>query len=128
MSDAAASEDTVDLTVPLDTRFAATVRLVAASLGADLGFDVDDLDDLRLGVSEVFTLLAEHQPEGRAHISLTPGDGRLTVRMRSDPASGPLHLDVISRNILDTALDGFEENTDGSVTLVKRLRAGSTNT
>ncbi len=127
MSDAADPDDTVDLTVPLDTRFAATVRLIAASLGADLGFDVDDLDDLRLGVSEVFTLLAESRPDGRAHISLTPGEGRLTLRMTSDPVSGPLKLDVISRNILDTALDLFAQNDDGSITLVKRVPATAPN-
>ena len=46
---------TVRLQVPSRDEFASTVRVVVASIGADAGFSVDDIDDLRLAVSEVFS-------------------------------------------------------------------------
>jgi hypothetical protein len=56
----------VELTVPLGTRHAMTVRTVVASVAADIGLNVDDIDDLRLAVSEVFTILVEgaRAPDG----------------------------------------------------------------
>ena len=40
-------------------RHASTVRVVAASLGADAGLTVDEIEDLRLGVNEAVSVLAD---------------------------------------------------------------------
>ena len=58
----------VDVTVPLRPEYASIVRLVTASLGADAGFTVDDIDDLRLAMSEVFSALVDASA-GRLRIS-----------------------------------------------------------
>ena len=63
----------VDVTVPLRPEFASIVRLIAASLGADAGFSVDDIDDLRLALSEVFAALVDgdrSRPDSRVTIAL----------------------------------------------------------
>ena len=54
-----ADGDHFEVIVPLRTRYASTVRMIAASLGAEAGFTVDEIDDLRLALDEVFSLLAE---------------------------------------------------------------------
>ena len=54
-----ADDDHFDVIVPLRTRYASTIRMIAASLGAEAGFTVDEIDDLRLALDEVFSLLAE---------------------------------------------------------------------
>jgi hypothetical protein len=47
----------VEVSVPLRTGFIATLRTVAASLGADAGFSIDEIDDLRLAISEIVSSL-----------------------------------------------------------------------
>ena len=49
----------VRLSLPASPRFLAAARVVAASLGAESGLSVDDLEDLRLGVNELVSLLVE---------------------------------------------------------------------
>ena len=48
---------TVEVRVPADVAFVATLRLVAASLGARCELTVDDIEDLRLAVDEACALL-----------------------------------------------------------------------
>ena len=55
----------VDIDLPLSPRHASTVRAVAASVGADVGLSVDQIDDLRLGVNEAIAILTDVDvPEG----------------------------------------------------------------
>jgi len=49
----------VRLSLPASPRFLAAARVVATSLGAESGLSVDDLEDLRLGVNELVSLLVE---------------------------------------------------------------------
>ena len=53
------SPEFVELDLPLAHRHASTVRVVAASLGADAGLTVDEIEDLRLGVNEAVSVLAD---------------------------------------------------------------------
>jgi serine/threonine-protein kinase RsbW len=119
---ASPANDTVDVTLPLRARHASVLRTIAATLGADVGFSVDEIDDLRLGLSEVFTILVD---------GAGTDDDRVTVRFRLDddavtvtaePAIGsgqPVEIDPLAASILDSVLDGFEITADG-ITLVKR--------
>ena len=73
----------VDVTVPLRAEFASIVRLIAASLGADAGFTVDDIDDLRLALSEVFSSLVDTvTAEGRDSDPRVVGE---VLRLRITP-------------------------------------------
>src|SRR5262245_36814304 len=49
----------IELDLPLQHRHASTVRIVAASLGAEAGLTVDEIEDLRLGVNEAVSVLAD---------------------------------------------------------------------
>ena len=80
----------VELSVPLGARHAMTVRTVVASVAADIGMNVDEIDDLRLAVSEVFTILVEAArdasggPTAAARCSLVVE----VVEVVADPADG----------------------------------------
>ncbi|MGH9138822.1 MAG: hypothetical protein ACRD0G_17565 [Acidimicrobiales bacterium] len=52
-------EGPVELVLPADSRLVRLVRLMASGLASTVGFDVDDLDDLRIGVDEVLATLLE---------------------------------------------------------------------
>src|SRR5215207_7661688 len=61
-----APTDVVEVILPLEHRHASTVRVIAAALGADAGFDVDEIDDLRLGVDEAVAAIVAASPDHSA--------------------------------------------------------------
>lgn len=111
--------DRVDITVPLDTRFTATLRVLSASLAADAGFTVDEIDDLRLAISEVFSMMAAEHPKGRLTASFVADGDVITVELTGEESSSRLQPDELARNILHAVVDScrFEAR---SVVLSKR--------
>ena len=51
--------ESITLDLPLMAQRVSTVRAVAASLAADCGFNIDDIDDLRLGINEAVTIMTD---------------------------------------------------------------------
>lgn len=103
----------VDITVPATSEHLRILRLVSASLAASIGLDVDRLDDLRIAVDELCSLLIEHAPAGaRLRLTLCGEGGQLVAEgaLREDtPAAA---IDPVSQLILD-GLD-IEWNSDGT--------------
>jgi len=129
-------EHLVELVVPADVRFVAPVRLVAASLASDLGFSIDDLDELRIAIDEALTaVLARRRtsPTGttgtvRVTFTLDAGGsgtpGRLHVEGALDPPTnvdgdGAVPVDPLVLHIIAAVTDGYELET-GRFALVKR--------
>lgn len=120
--------DHVEIDVPLASRYASTVRAVAASVGAELGFSVDDIDDLRLGVNEAVAILSDVDDPGgaRLHLRFEAEDGSVTVRCSRRGIVDPVdadHIDVLARRILDAVVDEYSVDGAGQITVVKRLGA-----
>jgi len=116
------SADRIDVSVPLRTANLATLRTIAASLGADAGFSIDEIDDVRLGLSEVLSALADGADDGepeRVTASFVVSPGELAIVVRSDRARGGVELDELAAGILSSVVDRFETAGD-QVTLVKR--------
>ena len=44
--------DTINLTIPPKTIYLKSMRLLAASLASDMGFDIEEVEDIRVVVSE----------------------------------------------------------------------------
>lgn len=104
--------------MPLRPEYASTIRTVAAALGADAGFSIDELDDVRLALSEVFSALVDDAHGDRAHVSFVVGDGSARIEVRTDGASGGVELDDLALGILRSVTDSFEV-VGGAVVLVK---------
>jgi hypothetical protein len=113
--------DRIDVIVPVRTEFASTVRTVAASLGADAGFSIDEIDDFRLGLSEVFAAFAEspEASEGRLRVSFHAADGRLTASAALENGASEVHFDDLAAGILRSVVDEFTSGSDG-VRIVKQ--------
>ena len=115
------ADDAIDIDVPLRGAHAATVRLLIASLGADAGFSVDEIDDLKLAVSEVFTLMLEYAEDAgnpRARLTLAITGSTFAIRLSSDSTSGALELDPLAAAILSSVVDEYHIGVD-EVRLVK---------
>jgi serine/threonine-protein kinase RsbW len=102
---------TVTLTLPLDVRHASTARMVAASLAADAGFSVDEIDDLRLGINEVVSVLADDDvtdPSTRLAIEFHVTAGRVDATVSRTDGAGAAELDDLAQRILDAVTDRYE--------------------
>jgi hypothetical protein len=115
----------VELRVPAEYSFASTVRLVASSLAADGNFSVDDVDDLRLAVNEVFASAVVALEQA----SRPTSSGVIKVCYRSLPVGidvevtalpgTPIVLDELAESIIRSAVDDFTVDSR-TVSLYKR--------
>jgi hypothetical protein len=96
----------VQMIVPAQARYVRAVRLVAASLAADLGFDVDELDDIRVAVNELCTLFQPSDGDGSIELELaTDGDGELLVSGRYQGGGAVAEIDWLVAEILAATAD-----------------------
>lgn len=84
--------DVVEISVPADSGYVATLRLTAASLAARCDLTIDEIEDLRLAVDEACALLLPHANGG-------PITGRF------DLAPGLLQVAVGISSAAETAVD-----------------------
>lgn len=105
----------VRLSLPASPRYLAAARVVATSLGAESGLSVDDLEDLRLGVNELVSVLVEFgdQPDDRIELEFESNGSSVTVRgHRTGSWSGPMAVDELTARIVEAVSDHHE--IDGS--------------
>lgn len=135
--------DVVRLSVPASPRHAATARMVAASLAADAGFDVDEIDDLRLAVNEAIAVMTDdlddagdsddtgggdrHEAPARVEIEFRASGSTIEVDLRRTGAAsdiGPDALDELATTILSAVVDRHEI-VDGCFRLTKTAGAAA---
>ena len=117
-------DSVIEIVVPLRTRHAATLRVIVTSLGSDHGLSVDEIDDLKLAVSEVFTLLVDSADDsagdldGRAHVTYTTTHEAITVEIERTGPGTAIELDALASTILSSVVDEHRVTASG-VSLVK---------
>jgi serine/threonine-protein kinase RsbW len=128
-SPSSGASTTIELDLPLHHRHASTVRVVAASLAADAGFTVDEIEDLRLGVNEAVSMLADvdHRSTSDARLRLTfDVTGRaMTVRATRRGVDAALSIDDVddlAMRIVRAVVDEFQVD-EGGVTVTKHAVA-----
>ena len=118
----------VALSVPADPRHLRLARLTVSGFSADLGFSLDEVEEIRLAVSEAAALLVEHAAAGaRLTVHYHDDDGELVVEGRCPADAGsPLAVDPVAEAVLANTVDTFEVDRDGDANrfrLAKRARA-----
>lgn len=80
----------VELRVPADAAFVSVLRTAAAGLAARMDFTIEDIEELRMAVSEASALVLEAADEGA---DLTTcfylGEGRVTAAVAAPAATEP---------------------------------------
>ena len=125
------SSSQVEVTVPLRADYGSILRLIAASLGADAGFSVDDIDDLRLALSEVFSSFVDRGGgaiDARVVVTFDTAGTGLAVSLSAVNGRGEavgavgdhasFELDELATSIIGVAVDEFEF-VGGTARLVK---------
>lgn len=118
----------VELNVPATTDSVMLARLTVAALAAQVGFDIEQIEDLRLAVDELCSSLI--QPDGSVRLLLTfrYDDECLEVTGALDkraPAPVDGETEELSLRILDALVDDHGRSDDGlsSAWLRKRRQA-----
>lgn len=118
-------DGTIELTIPPDPRLLRMVRLVAAGLATTAGFDVDELEDIRIAVDEAVTALLEGGEGAPVPLKFEVSDGRVAMWGETS-ASGtdPLDADRIelSSQILAAVCDEHDLRVDGGSVHVRIVR------
>ena len=120
--------DLVEVRVPADGAYVATLRLSAASLGARCDLTIDDIEDLRLAVDEACALLLPHaSADSTLNASFQLSAGRLSVAA-SVAASADADVDRsgFAWTVLGALVSSVDVEHDAgrlSITVTKRREA-----
>jgi anti-sigma regulatory factor (Ser/Thr protein kinase) len=103
----------VRLEVPPAPQYLSAARLVAGAMAADAGLTVDDLEDLRLGVDELLSVLiagvGEVGADGvRIALEYVVDEGTITVRGAVDGVAVNATPDALTARILAAVADHYE--------------------
>ncbi len=101
------TDGAIELRVPARFASASTVRLVAAALAADAGFTVEDVEDVRLAINEVFTcaVAGNGDREGTVVVRCDVRTSELVVELSVADGVAPIELDDLAGSILRSAVD-----------------------
>ncbi len=109
-----APDDAVRLSFPARPGFLRLSRMNVTTFGSDLGFTVDELDDLRLAVDEaVHWLLRDENPADTVLLELRERDQGVELRAtRSGAALPDQPVGDLIHAILGATVDGYEIEGD----------------
>ena len=114
----------IDLVVPADSRHLRLARLAASGVGADSGFSVDDVEELRLATGEASALLIDQAgPSARLALRFVATGASVVVEGRCVGDGTEIDVDPIAMAVLANTVDSFEvvtEDGEHRFRLVKR--------
>jgi hypothetical protein len=105
------ASDEVLLVVPASPEFLRLARVTAAGLAGRLGFNYDEVEDLRLAIDELcFGLTGPTGRPGTVELRYVLGDGSLVVEGQGHFVDdmGPVALTELSRVILGALVDDHQ--------------------
>jgi anti-sigma regulatory factor (Ser/Thr protein kinase) len=105
----------VDVDFPADARFLVMARVTVAALAAELGFDLEAIDDLRIAADELCVALLPEAADDSSRIHLRAVlDGSAILVEGAIDRDGPdvprevASLDELSRSILEVIVDSYQ--------------------
>jgi hypothetical protein len=105
-SDPTASDE-IRITMPAAARFARVARLALTGLASRNGFTYDEVEDVRIAVGELFSILADGAPPGaRITLRCQMEDGFLEVAAEALPSRSLVPVGELSRQILSAVTAG----------------------
>jgi serine/threonine-protein kinase RsbW len=118
---------TVTLVVPAAADYVRLARLASADAGSRAGLDYEEIDDLRIAVTELCHLLIGDGARGEMSLEFRTDDGSVAVLGRSEHPGKPL-TNEFSELILAKVVDAHTVRDEGrarSFELTKRRRGSA---
>jgi serine/threonine-protein kinase RsbW len=105
-------EDVVRLSVPAALEFVRVVRLTGSGVASRLGFDVEEIENLRVALDELASMAIEVAAGGELEITFFTTDTELHILGRAAVANGvDLGVDPLTAQILKVVIDDYELRT-----------------
>jgi serine/threonine-protein kinase RsbW len=114
----------VILTFPAAPEFLRLARIATADAGSRAGLDFEEIDDVRIAVSELCSLVSGSSA-GTVTLTFGVAEGRLMVEGESRTGTTEITLNELSQAIVAAVADSHSLETDGGVTrfeVVKQSR------
>jgi hypothetical protein len=121
------SQSSVAVTIPASAAYLRHVRVLAATVADDLGFDVEAIESLRVAVDELCALAISDIADAAGTLSLVleVDSYGLTLRGRSQPVTVDPEIDPIAEQLLSAGSTSHELRRDGNACVLE-LRAART--
>jgi serine/threonine-protein kinase RsbW len=111
--------DIIELTIPVQADLVTLARLTAATVASRAGFDVEEIEDLRLAVDELCILAVGRSRQGRLQLRFTVDSEQIEISclLVPDPDQSPSEFaeaspDDLSARILEALVDECGEATE----------------
>jgi len=99
----------VRLAVPASLEYVRIVRLTTSAMASRLGFDVDEIENLRVAVDELSSTIVESAPSGELVVTISTTGSDFCVEGQAPIETGhPLELDQLTAQILNAVCDKYE--------------------
>lgn len=103
-------KDTVTLQIPAEPVYISVVRLTASSLASNLGFDIEEVEDIRVCVSEACNNVMHDREQISLRFQIKENALAIDVDGFSKPSSEQGKLGYL---IMASLMDVVEETADG---------------
>jgi len=102
------TEETITLTVPASLEFVRIVRLTASGVASRLGFDIEDIEDMRVAVDELASIVVENALPADLQVVFTVRDGVLRIEGRApERPNGDPKVEELTGQILAAVVDEY---------------------
>ena len=121
--DGDADGHTIALTLPAQMRYLRVARLTAAGIASDLGFALQDVDDLRVAIDELCAVVIEDAPPAaKLELRYFLLDDYLEIRGQCAGLSTPPVLHPVAAELLQMTADAYELAGDGQSRFFRLVR------
>ena len=106
-------EDVVRLQVPAALEYVRIVRLTGSGVASRLGFDIEEIENLRVALDELASMTIDVAGPGELEINFYTTDTELRIVGRAPVAEGvDVGVEPLTAQILKAVIDDYELRTD----------------
>ena len=114
--------DVVELSIPVQADLVILARLAATTVASRAGFDVEEVEDLRLAVDELCLLTMGGNHQGRLLVTFATDPDQIEISCsllpssdHADPEFTEHSSDDLSLRILEALVDEYGDDTRGGM-------------
>ncbi|MDQ1381690.1 MAG: serine/threonine-protein kinase RsbW [Actinomycetota bacterium] len=103
------TEEAVRLSVPASLEYVRIVRLTASGVASRLGFDIEEIENLRVALDELASMAIELADRGELEVTFFTTDTELRIEGRAPIADGvDVGVEALTAQILKAVIDDYE--------------------